>query len=208
MLITSPFTSEEKSTVAARLARSLARAGSQTLLISADLRRPRIEKLLGVPLAPGLTDVVGAIGERGGKGVDKVVGEAVAGVSSAPGDPDLDVLPSGSASANPAQLFAGEPMSLLFGALERSDYRYVVVDGSPLLGVIDGPLLAQYADAVIAVCRVDRMTPAAAAELGDVLRQLHAPALGLVAIGARGVVPYSLGLGSWTVKDARSAAEA
>jgi Mrp family chromosome partitioning ATPase len=208
MLITSPFTSEEKSTVAARLARSLARAGSRTLLISADIRRPRIEKLLGLPLAPGLTDVVGAIGERGGKGIDKLVGEAIAGVSSAPGDPDLDVLPSGSASANPAQLFAGEPMSLLFGALERSDYRYVLVDGSPLLGVIDGPLLAQYADAVIAVCRVDRMTPAAAAELGDVLRQLHAPALGLVAIGARGVVPYSLGLGPWTVKDARSRAEA
>jgi Mrp family chromosome partitioning ATPase len=209
MLITSAFASDEKSNVAARLAGSLAQAGSRTLIISADLRRPRIEKLLGVPRAPGLTDVLRAIGEREGQGVDELLGETVSAVSPAPDAPQLDVLPSGSASANPAQLFSGDPMSLLFGALESSDYyRYVVVDGSPLLGVVDGPLLARYADAVIAVCRLDRITPAAAAELGDVLQQLHAPALGLVAIGARGVVPYSLGLAPWTIDDARSAAEA
>jgi Mrp family chromosome partitioning ATPase len=209
MLITSAFTSEEKSKVAARLAGSLAQAGSRTLIISADLRRPRIEKVLGVPRAPGLTDVLRAIGEREGQGPDELLGETISAVSPAQGAAHLDVLPSGSASANPAQLFSREPMSLLFGALESSDYyRYIVVDGSPLLGVVDGPLLARYADAVIAVCRLDRITPAAAAELGDVLQRLHAPALGLVAIGARGVVPYSLGLAPWALDDARSAAEA
>jgi Mrp family chromosome partitioning ATPase len=99
-------------------------------------------------------------------------------------------------------------MSQLFDALERSDYRFVVVDGPPLLGIVDGPLLARYADAVIAVCRLDRMTPAAAAELGDVLGQLETSAVGLVAVGARAVTPYSLGLGSWTIVDSRSPAEA
>jgi Mrp family chromosome partitioning ATPase len=208
VLITSAFPSEEKSKVAARLAGSLAQGGARTLLVSADLRRPRIEKLLEVARAPGLTDVLRAIGEREGQGVDELLGETISAVSPAQGAPPLDVLPSGSASANPAQLFSREPMSMLFAALESSDYRFIVVDGSPLLGVVDGPLLARYADAVIAVCRLDRITPAAAAELGDVLRQLHAPALGLVAIGARGVVPYSLGLAPWTIDDARSAAEA
>jgi Mrp family chromosome partitioning ATPase len=207
MLITSPFTSEAKSTVATRLARLLARAGSRTLLISADLRQPRIEKLLGVPRSPGLTDVLHALSQGDGQGVDELLAETIVGVS-APGAPDLDVLPCGSTTGNPAQLFAAEPMSLLFGALERSDYRYVLVDGAPLLSVIDGPLLARYADAVIPVCRLDRMTPAAAAELGEVLQRLPAPALGLVAIGARGVVPYPLGLAPWTIEDSRSAAEA
>jgi Mrp family chromosome partitioning ATPase len=208
MLITSPFTSGAKSAVAARLARLLARGGSRTLIISADLRQPKIEKLLGVPNAPGLTDVLHALGQGEGQGVDELLEQSVVAVSAAPSGPDLDVLPSGSASANPAQLFAAEPMSLLFGALERSDYRYVLVDGSPLLGVVDGPLLARYADAVIAVCRLDRMTPAAAAELGEILQRLPTPALGLVAIGARGVVPYSLGLAPWTIEDSRPAAEA
>ena len=208
LLITSAFASEEKSKVAARLAGSLAQAGSRTLVISADLRRPRIEKLLGVPRAPGLTDVLRAIGDGEAAGVDELLGETISAVSPAQGAPHLDVLPSGSSSATPAQLFSRESMSLLFGALQSSDYRFIVVDGSPLLGVVDGPLLARYADAVIAVCRLDRITPAAAAELGDVLQQLHAPALGLVAIGARGIVPYSLGLAPWTIDDARSAAEA
>jgi Mrp family chromosome partitioning ATPase len=208
ILITSPFTSDEKSTVAARLSRSLAQVGSRTLLISADLRRPTIEKLLGVSRGPGLTDVLRAMGKGDGQGADELLEQTIAEVSPAPGAPDLDVLPAGSKGASPAQLFMREPMSLLFEALERFDYRYVLVDGSPLLGVIDGPLLARYADAVIAVCRLDRMTPATAAELGDVLQRLHAPALGLVAIGARGVVPYSLGLTPWTVEDSPSPAEA
>jgi succinoglycan biosynthesis transport protein ExoP len=208
VLVTSAFASEEKSTVAARLGRSLASAGPRTLVISADLRRPRIEQLLGVPRTPGLTDILGALGAHEEPAVDELLEQTVARVSPASGASDLDVLPSGSGSANRAPLLAREPMSLLFRALERSDYRYVLVDGSPLLGVIDGPLLARYADAVIAVCRLDRMTPAAAAELGDVLRQLEAPALGLVAIGTRQVVPYSLGLEPQTREDSRSAAEA
>ena len=207
MLVTSAFPSDEKSNVSLRLARALARAGSRTLLISADLRKPRIEKLLDVPRAPGLTDVVRAIAEGEGD-VEELLTETIATVSPAPGAPDLDVLPSGSANGNRAQVFARQPMSLLFSALERSDYRYVVVDGSPLLGAVDGPLLARHADAVIAVCRLDRMTPAAAAELGDVLRQLDSAAVGLVVVGARTAVPYSLGMTPWTLEDSRSATEA
>jgi polysaccharide biosynthesis transport protein len=208
ILITSPFRSEEKSVVAARLSRSLAEIGSKTLLISADLRRPTVERLLGVPRGPGLTDVLAALGEGDAGAADDLLEQTIADISTAPVVPGLDVLPVGSTGRNPAQLFMREPMALLFGALERSDYRHVLVDGSPLLGIIDGPLLARYADAVIAVCRLDRMTPATATELGEVLRQLPAPALGLVAIGARGIVPYSLGLTPWTIEDSPSAAEA
>jgi len=208
VLITSAFTSEDKTTVAVRLGRSLASVAPRTLVISADLRRPRIEQLLGVPRAPGLTDILAALRASEEPPVDELLEQTLVRVSPAPGAPELDVLPSGSGIANRAQLLAREPMSLLFGALQQSDYRYVLVDGSPLLGVIDGPLLAQYADAVIAVCRLDRMTPAAAAELGGVLRQLQAPALGLVAVGTREVVPYSLGLAPGTLEDSRSAPEA
>ena len=207
VLVTSAFASDEKTTVAARLGRSLASGGSRTLLISADLRRPQIEQLLGVSRAPGLTDVLDVLGAHEGPTADELLEQTIAHVSPAPGTPELDVLASGGI-ANRAQLFAREPMSVLFRALEHSDYHHVVVDGAPLLGTVEGPLLTQYADAVIAVCRLDRMTPAAAAELGDVLRQLQAPALGLVAIGTREVVPYSLGLAPRTLDDARSAAEA
>jgi polysaccharide biosynthesis transport protein len=206
LLVTSAFPSDEKTRVSLRLAQSLARAGSRPLLISADFERPRIEERLGISGSPGLAEVVGAIVDGAAQEIEELVAEMV--VSPAKSAPDLDVLPSGNADGNRPWVYAREPMSLLFASLERSDYRYVVVDGPPLLSVVDGPLLARYADAVIAVCRFDRMTPAAAAELGDVLSQFDSTTVGLVAVGAGKVTPYSVGLGSWALEDSRSPAEA
>lgn len=208
LLMTSAFPSRDKSRVSLRFARSLARSGSRTLLVSGDFRSPRLEELLDVQGAPGLADVVRGIADGEPEEIQELLVEKIEGVSPLPRAPELDLLPSGRPNGNHAQLFAREPMALLFEALERSDYRYVVVDGPPLLGVVDGPLLATYADAVIAVCRLDRMTPAAAAELGDVLQQLSSPAVGLVALGVRTISPYSLGLRGWTYADSRSPAEA
>jgi polysaccharide biosynthesis transport protein len=208
LLVTSAFASDQKSTVSLRLARSLARAGSRTLLISADFARPRIDKLLKVSGAPGLAEVIRAVADGEASEIEELLAEKIADVSAAPAAPELDVLPAGNVDGNRPRVFAREPMTLLFGALERSDYRYVVVDGPPLLGVVDGALLARYADAVIAVCRLDRMTPAAAAELGDVLRQLDSTAVGLVAVGARTVTHYPVGLGPWALAEPRSPAKA
>jgi Mrp family chromosome partitioning ATPase len=208
LMVTSAFASDEKSAVSLRLARSLARSGSRTLLISADFERPRIEERLRVAGAPGLADVVHGIAAGDGVEVEELVAEKIAAISPAEGVPELDVLPSGNEDGNRPRVFSREPMSILFQALERSDYRYVVVDGPPLLGVVDGPVLARYADAMVVVCRPDRMTPSAAAELGDALAQVGSPAVGLVAVGGRTVTPYSVGLGRWALGETRSPAEA
>jgi capsular polysaccharide biosynthesis protein/MinD-like ATPase involved in chromosome partitioning or flagellar assembly len=202
VLVTSASTSEEKSAVTLRLAESLASAGSRTLLVSADLRRPRIERLLGLGHAPGLVDVLQALGERGGEAGSELLRESVVRVS-----PHLHVLPAGNAASNSAHLLAGEPLAALFDGLERSYYRYVLVDGSPLLGVVDGPLLARCAEAALVVCRLDRMTPAAAAELGDVLERLRVPVQGLVAIGVRRDASYSVGVPSRALEEPRSTVE-
>jgi polysaccharide biosynthesis transport protein len=203
LLVTSASASEQKSAVTLRLAESLARGGSRTLVISGDLRRPRIEELLGVGPAPGLTDVLQALGDRGSEAGGELLRESVVRVSQ-----DLHVLPSGTAVSNPAQLLAGEPTAALFRDLERSEYRYVLVDGSPLLGVVDGPLLASQAEAVLVVCRLDRLTPTAAAQLGDVLERLHAPTLGLIAIGVKDAVPYWVGVPPRDLDDHPSTIEA
>ena len=203
VLVTSASGTEERSEVTLRLAHSLARGGSRTLVISADLRQPRVEELLGIGPAPGLTDVLQALDERGVEASGDLLRESVVKVSS-----DLDVLPSGTTASSPAQLLAGDSTAALFRDLEHSDYRYVLVDGSPLLGVVDGPLLAREAEAVLIVCRIDRMTPTAASELGDVLERLQARALGLVAIGVRGATPYWVGVPPREVEDYPSTIEA
>jgi Mrp family chromosome partitioning ATPase len=205
LLVTSAFASDEKTRVSLRLARSLARAGSRTLLISADFERPRIEERLKISGAPGLAEVVRAIADGEAEEIEELVAEKIADVSSAKKASDLDVLPSGNADGKRPWVFSSEPMAQLFAALERSDYRYVLVDGPPLLGV-DGPLLARYADAALVVCRLDRMTPSAAAELGDVFTQLDSTAVGVVAVGGRKAGSYSAGFGPWALEDSRSPA--
>jgi Mrp family chromosome partitioning ATPase/capsular polysaccharide biosynthesis protein len=170
--------------VAVALAQSLADGGSRTLLISADLRRPGVHELLGVERSPGLADLLGALRGNREASPETLLEEMV--VTTAPHRDGIDVLSAGTAADNPAQLLAGEAMVELVTEVERSDYRHVVVEGPPLLGTVDGPLVARYADGVLAVCQLDRMTPADAAELGEVLRGLETRVVGLVALGVRG----------------------
>ena len=72
-------------------------------------------------------------------------------------------------------------------------YRYS--EWPPLLGPIDGQLVARWADAVLVVCRLDRMSPDEAVELGEVLARLRAPVLGTVVMGGSHV---SYSLPAWT----------
>ena len=81
----------------------------------------------------------------------------------------------------------------MFSELSGSEYRYVVVEGPPLLGPIDGQLVARWADAVLVVSHLDRLSPNDATELGDVVARLDAPVLGAVLVGGTSI-RYSLPL--------------
>ncbi len=59
VLITSPSSGTGKAFVAANLAALMAENGKRVLLIEADLRKPGIQKFVGLdPLAPGLSDLL------------------------------------------------------------------------------------------------------------------------------------------------------
>jgi tyrosine-protein kinase len=178
--------------VAAALATARAQTGSPTLAVSAELDRPRLHEILGVPRTPGLTDLVQALEtEEPGRAAD-LLSEVVSRVRLDGPGADLDVLPAGHRVANPLSVLAEPALAALFEELRSSDYGLVVVAGSPLLGTGDGQLLAPLADVLLVVARLDRTTPAAAAEIGDLLRRIHVPLLGVVATGAR-TATYSPG---------------
>lgn len=59
LTVTSPGAGDGKSFVAANLALSFAHAGYKTLLIDGDVRRGTQHGVVGTPLQPGLTDVLG-----------------------------------------------------------------------------------------------------------------------------------------------------
>jgi succinoglycan biosynthesis transport protein ExoP len=191
IVVTSAHREEERSTVAEGLARALADGGVPTLLVAADLRRPRLHQRLGIPQAPGLAEVLSALEHSGGDDAAEVIRAAVHAPRPDAGG-RLRVLPSGSASLHPATLLSGEALGALFDALRSSKYRFVIVEGAPLTGPIDGQLLARGADAVLVVCRLDRLSPSEATELAELLARIDTPALGAVVIGGT-AASYALG---------------
>ena len=186
VLVTSALHGEGKTEVTAALGLVLAQAGQRTWLVSADMRWPRLHELFDVAQTPGLAEVL-AGGRRGGEAaVAELVGARKAsGRSEESNGGRLHVLASGQKPPDPAQLLAGDALDGFFDGVKESDYDYVLLDGPPLLGLVDSQVLAQRVDGVIVVCRPDRLTSANAADMRDLLQRVRAPALGLVVIGAR-----------------------
>lgn len=98
----------------------------------------------------------------------------------------LHVLASGRTPADPAQLLASDTLDTFFDEIRESEYDYVLLDGPPLLGLVDSQVLAQRVDGVLIVCRPEQMTPENAIAVRELLDRLDVRALGLVSVGARG----------------------
>jgi Mrp family chromosome partitioning ATPase len=194
VVVTSPQVDPARAQVSVGLGRALSANGVPTLLASADLRRPMIHEELGVPQAPGLGEVLSRLEADPGESAAGLIRTATRS-DQRPSPGELRALPSGDISHHPAALLSGDSLGVVFDELGHSEYRYVIVEGPPLLGPIDGQLVARWADAVLVVCRLDRMSPDDAVELGEVLARLRAPVLGSVVVGGSRV-RYSLP--AWT----------
>lgn len=133
--ITSPNPGEGKSTTIANLAISLAESQQRVLLIDADLRRPSVQKLFGLPPTLGLADVLTRAATVTEATQHKVL-------------PNLDVMPAGNATKAPSVVFGSPEMAALFTDL-RETYDWVLVDAPPILLVNDGAVLASLSDGCI-----------------------------------------------------------
>lgn len=139
ILVTSPIPGDGKTTLASNLAASMALNGKRVLLIDADLRWPRLNKVFGVYRKEGLTDVL--VGEAR-------LEEAVFQTEI----PNLDVLPCGTRPPNPAELLGSGAFTDLVRRLE-SAYDRILFDSAPLMAVADAQILAAVADQTVVVTR-------------------------------------------------------
>lgn len=182
IVITSSVHGEGKTTVTARLGRLLAQAGSRTLLISADLRWPRLHELYGLPLKPGMTEAL-SLASRAGISdalIPATANQVMAGGAGA----ELAVLTSGAKPRDPATLLSSEVSREFFAHVRTLGYDYVLIDGPPILGIADVQGLAQFADALILVTRLDRISVENVIDTMDFLSRTPIEALGHVVIGA------------------------
>jgi len=137
--VTSPKVGDGKTTVAANLAISLAQSGKKTILIDADLRRPSVHEVFGLPTKTGLAKVLADKAEL----ADATRPSGVAG---------LEVLPCGPPPSNPGELLLSSRFKELL-AYVRDTYDFAVIDTSPVLAVSDPCAVAAAVDEVLLVVR-------------------------------------------------------
>jgi succinoglycan biosynthesis transport protein ExoP len=139
ILMSSTMPGEGKSTIAANLARSLARTGATTLLIDADSRDATLTRLFAQPGMPGLSEVLG--GKASLKSASLFEEESGLFFLSN-GQERLDLEES--------DLLAGDRLSEFLNHY-RKGFDHIVIDAPPVLSMADGRVLYRYVDAAIYV---------------------------------------------------------
>jgi protein-tyrosine kinase len=151
IMITSALPGEGKSFSAINLAMSIAMELDHTvLLVDADVARPSLPRMLGLPASKGLLDVL----------VEDSLD--LRGVLLKTDVEKLSILPSGTQHARATELLASEAMNrLLEDMASRYSDRIIIFDSPPLLVTTESRVLATHMGQVVVVVEAQR-TPQSA----------------------------------------------
>lgn len=139
LVFTSSIPSEGKSFIAHNIAVSLAQDGNRTLLIDADLRRPRAHRVYKLENQTGLSNYLTSDID-----FDGIVKETFV--------ENLSVVASGPVSPNPAEILGSKRMEQLLH-IAREKFDRIIVDAPPLAGMGDALVLGRITTHVIFVIR-------------------------------------------------------
>lgn len=162
---------EGKTTFAANLGVALARQSRMVLLVSGDMRRPGLEKLLHVAPSVGLADLLDDGSEDPLRALFSIA-------------PDLWLLPAGLPSENPAELLEASKVRTL---LKRIGFGnpLVIIDTPPALRSADAAALADVADGAVLVVRSGRSRLRSVRDTVAGLWRDNMPVLGIVLVDHR-----------------------
>jgi non-specific protein-tyrosine kinase len=198
LVVTSAMPGDGKSTVAANLAIFMAKAGKNTLLIDADLRRPTQHAKFQLPADKmGLSNAILALGmsSTGQQGTgDRIIppsGHPFAPQPSAAsfsiepfihavGIPNLRVMPSGPLPPNPSELLESKSMKRLLQMLANCGAEIVIFDVPPIRGLSDASILASKVDGTLIVVDVTRSNKVHLRQVKAQLEQIGATVVGCV----------------------------
>lgn len=166
ILVTSAMQSEGKSLTALNLAVSLAQTEAKVLIIDCDLRRPKLNRLLGASANIGLSNLL----------MDP---QKLAATIVKHDQLGINVILSGDIPPNPSELLASARMQSLITVL-RSKYDYIIIDTSPVDMVIDSVVLAPLCDGVLFVVKADQSERGAVIHAMEQLEYAKAKVLGFV----------------------------
>lgn len=179
IVVASSVPDEGKTTTAINIALALAEAEHNVVLVGGDMRRPTLEKYLGVVEEVGFSTVL-----AGRVPLEDALQKTRY--------PRLTVLASGAIPPNPSELLGSLVAKKALDQL-RVNFDYVVIDSTPLLAVTDAAILAASADGVLLMARFGQTKRDQLAHAVGSLNDVGAQLLGAVftMVPARGNTPYS-----------------
>ncbi len=136
VLLTSATPGEGKSVTSANTAIALAESGKRVVLVSADLRRPSLDKLFGLDESEGLGDWLSD--------------PEMKRIPMRPVGENLRIVPAGNLPRNPGELMSSPRFDSLIKTLS-SMADIVLVDSPPVLNAADAVGASVYVDGVIVV---------------------------------------------------------
>lgn len=162
--ITSSLPREGKTTTAVNLAVVLAQLGGPTLIIDADLRKPRLQKVFGLSRDTGLVNFL-----VGTHPIEECIFKSRI--------PNLAVLASGPIPPNPSELLGSPQMGELIGKL-RDRFSYIIIDTPPLIAVTDALVIGSSTDGVVLTVHGGETARELVEKAAERLKQTSIPVLG------------------------------
>ena len=167
LAVTSPLPQEGKTTVAVQVSIALAAAGGRTVIIEADMRRPRLAETFAVGAKYGLSSYL--TGQE--TNLDTVI--------QATEVPNLDTIVCGPIPSNPAELLNSGALDRLIAELGPR-YDTLLFDTPPVNAVADALIMSGRMDGVLLVVKNEKTTTEALRHAYGSLESVNAPVLGLV----------------------------
>lgn len=151
LLITSSEQAEGKSQAARKLAHDFAALGKKVLVIDADLRNPQQHRLFNADNAAGLSNLLSSV----------VPKDDVSSIFRSTDNPRVTLLPAGTIPPNPVELLMSPRTGRLLHLCTRI-YDLVIIDGPPVMGLSDAPILSRQADCTLLIVSAKQVTRNAA----------------------------------------------
>ncbi|MNR97106.1 Tyrosine-protein kinase wzc [compost metagenome] len=165
LAIASAERGDGRSYIAANLAVLFSQLGQRTLLIDADMRRPRQHQLFGIENRSGLSGILS--GRNAATDVQRI--ESLM---------DLSVLPSGVLPPNPQELLGRGAFPQMLRDFS-SEFDVILIDTPPDYDYADGQTAAARSGAALVVARKDSSHVGAIGNLVDSMKQS-----GVLVVGA------------------------
>jgi capsular exopolysaccharide synthesis family protein len=160
VMVTSALPGEGRTTLALGLATSAAHMHQRVLLIDANLRSPKLHKILQLSNDWGLSLLL--VDETSSNIQDYIQ----------PIHPSIDILTAGPAPEDPVKLLSSQRMKELIELFEQS-YDLVLIDAPAILDTVDARIVASFCNGIMMVGRIGWVTQTEITQAVEILNRLN-----------------------------------